>query len=405
MDIFYARQPIFDCRLRVFAYELLFRSGSTATTFDGSDAFTATAKVINAIFFSEDGQRLLRGKPAFINFPQEMLLSGAPEILPSSSTVVEVLETVEPTAEIVEACKRLHSRNYRLALDDFAPNRLNPLTRIADFVKIDYRATSPRDQQSIARRLGGTAAMLAEKVESLAEFERARSMGYQYFQGYFFARPVITQAREIPSFKLNYLKILQDLRSSDFDAGRVARLITREPSLSYKLLRFVNSALIGSRNRIRSIAQALIYLGEEQARRWLSVIVILDLASDKPGELLIQALFRARFCELLAPLGGLAGRAEELFLLGLFSLLDVMLGRPISEVLSSLALPEDIARTLCGQAPEKAAVSAILQIVLAYESGDWSGFARLAKILRVNESEVPELYRSSMEWTSTVFQV
>jgi c-di-GMP-related signal transduction protein len=403
MELYVARQPIFDCRLNVCAYELLFRSGLDGG-FDGEEAGSATSKVINAIFYSPDGPALLGGKPAFINFERELLVSKSAAILPPATTVIEILETVRADAELVAACRDLRARGYRIALDDFDPSASDALTPVADILKIDFRATSRAEQRALAARYGRRAEMLAEKVETGEEFHSAAAAGYRYFQGYFFARPVTAAMREVPGFKMNYLRILQKVRAPELDMSGLAALITREPVLCYKLLRFVNSALFAPSYPIGSIRQALAYAGETEIRRWLSVILLVDLASDRPQELVGLALMRARFCELLAPHAGLASRAGDLFVLGMLSLLDAILGCEMEELVGRLSLPPDIGAALLGRAEQMSGIAALWDLVLAYESVAWDRVARDVSALGLSGAEVPGLYQSAIQWSSAVFR-
>ena len=211
MELLVARQPIFDAQMRVFGYEMLFRS-SSLNEFDGTEENAATSQVIGAVFGSAETDQLTGRKNTFINFPQKMLLDGTASILPPQQTVVEILETVEAGEDLLEACRALRERGYRLALDDFTvPEKVEALASIADFVKVDFRATSVQQQAEAATRFKGKVQLLAEKVETQEEFHSARDMGYEYFQGYFFARPVISSTRQIPGFKLQFLRILHEL--------------------------------------------------------------------------------------------------------------------------------------------------------------------------------------------------
>ncbi|MBZ5577805.1 MAG: EAL domain-containing protein [Acidobacteriia bacterium] len=398
MELFVARQPIFDAHMNVFGYEALFRSGME-NVFDGSEGNTATAKVISALLGSVEGERLMGGRPAFLNFPRMLLVEEAASILPPETTVIEILETVEPDAEVVAACHRLRARGYRLALDDFIPTAApNPLTQVVDILKVDFRLTSPSQQQLAVDQFGSQLQLLAEKVETREEFQRASRMGYQYFQGFFFARPAITVAHQIDGWKLNYLRILQELHHPQLDYARLTELLRREHALSYKLLRFVNSALFARREPIESLHHALAFAGEEAARKWLSVVTLLDLASDQPTELAVNTLVRARFAELLAPVAGLRGRSEDCFLMGMFSRLDAMMGRPMEELLAGLNLHEEIARVLLGRPHSDDRLPAIWEMVEAYETADWVRTARLSSALHLATDSLTSSYTEAVGW-------
>ena len=402
MELLVARQPIFDAQLRVCAYEVLFRS-SLKNTFDGSDGEAATAKVISAVFGSPDSERLLAGKRAFLNFPRTLLIQEAASVLPPTSTVIEILETVEPDALVVEACRRLRARGYQLALDDFVPQpTAHPLVPLADFLKVDFRAANPEEQKSLAKRFRGQLHLLAEKVETQEEFRRAAKQGYEYFQGYFFARPEILSARQIRGNKVNYLRILSELHHPELDFDKLTALLKREHALAYKLLTFVNSALFSRKDPIESIQQALTFVGEDAVRKWLTVVGLLDLTSDKPAELAVNTLVRARFSELLADRVGLRDRREDCFLMGMFSRLDAMLGLPLEELLKGLNLHEEIGRVLLGHPRGGDRLADLWKTVLAYEAADWTQVDHLASAAKLKMTALGAAYTDAVAWADTV---
>ena len=404
MELYVARQPIFDARRNVCAYEMLFRSG-LLNSFDGSDGETATAKVISAVFGTPDGERLLDGKPAFINFPRTLLLEETASVLPPRKAVIEILENVEPDADVQEACGRLRSRGFRLALDDFVPTPdTHPLVAWADFLKVDFRLATPRQQTSVAARFRGQLRLLAEKVETPEEFRRAARLGYEYFQGYFFARPELTVARLISGSKRNYLRILQELHRPYLDFSKLTSLLRHEPALSYKLLRFVNSALFARREPVDSVYHALTFVGEEAARKWLSVVTLIDLSADQPTELAVSTLVRARFAELLASAAGLEHRQDDCFLMGMFSRLDVMLGRPLKELLEGLNLPEDVGRTLLDQPCPGGQLPELWNLVRAYEAAEWDRLSSLASASSVKPEALCSAYTQAVAWADEAFR-
>jgi c-di-GMP-related signal transduction protein len=402
MELLVARQPIFDARLQVFAYEVLFRS-SMNNAFDGSEGNAATSKVINAVFGSAGSDHLLGGKAAFLNFPRALLVSGAASVLPPKTTVIEILEDVEPDEPVIEACRRLRGQGYQLALDDFVPQKApHPLIPLADFLKVDFRATTADEQRSAAARFGDQLQLLAEKVETRDEFRRAARQGYEYFQGYFFARPEIVSARQIRGTKVNYLRILSELRNSELDFNKLTALLKREHALAYKLLRFVNSALFSRREPIESIHQALTFVGEDAARKWLLVVGLLDLTSDRPAELATSTLIRARFSELLAERSELRDRREDCFLMGMFSRLDAMLGRPLEELLEDLNLHEEIVRALLERSQTGDRLPDLWSLIMAYEAADWKHVDPLAAALKIKMAVLGSSYTEAVAWADAV---
>jgi len=404
MDLFVARQAIFDRRLEVYGYELLFRS-CLDNAYDASDGALASSQVISNSFFSIGAEKILAGKRAFINFPRKLLVENCAEVLPRELAVIEILESVEEDAEVLAVCQDLKRRGYLLALDDFVDRGRDGLTRIADIIKVDMRSTDPAEQGALARRYGRRGIrMLAEKVETQEEFERVRRLGYSYFQGYFFARPVVVQGREASGFKLNYLRILQELHRPEVGYGRLEGLLRPEVSLSYKLLRFVNSAVFGFSRHIESIREALVLVGENEIRKWATLVVLPQLAGNKPAELVLLAVVRARLCELIARSAGLASRASELFLMGLFSLLDVMMDQPLKELLGPLNASDDVREALLDEAQPDNRLAAVYALVRANEQAEWETVAAIAGRLGVAKEMIAELYLDAVRWADAVFE-
>ncbi|MBZ5596630.1 MAG: HDOD domain-containing protein [Acidobacteriia bacterium] len=405
MDVFVARQAIFDRQLKVYGYELLSRSCSDAVSAPGKDLM-ASLQVITNSFLSIGMENVLAGKLAFVNFPQELLGDERALVLPPKTTVIEILETVEPEPAVIAACSVLRQKGYTLALDDFVPNNgRERFMSLVSILKVDFRATSRVERRKLVKRYGPQGLrMLAEKVETQAEFQEAREMGYDYFQGYFFARPVILARQEIPVCKLSHLRILQQIHRPELDYPAIEELIRREVSLASKLLRFINSALFAWHQPVQSIVQALAEMGDQAIRTWVSLAALPSLTVDKPDELMRTALIRARFCELLAPYAGLGHRMPEMFLIGLFSLLDVMLGRPLSETLAEIKLNGEIGDVLLNRAGSENRMAGVYAFVRQYEAGEWDALASTTDRLQLSIDRIPELYLDSLAWSEQVFR-
>ena len=405
MDVFVARQAIFDRQARVYGYELLFRSCVDCTAAGAVDTMSSL-EVITSSFLSIGVEKVLAGKRAFINFPQDLLADERVLALPPEITVVEVLETVKAEPAVIAACRTLRQKGYLLALDDFCgAEGLDELIHLASIIKVDFRATTRAQQRTLVERYAPRGIwMLAEKIETPQEFQYASKMGYHYFQGYFFARPVVLSRREIPGSKLNYLKILHEIHQPELEYTAIEALIQREVSLASKLLRYMNSALFGWKNPVRSIRQALVVLGEREIRNWVSLAALPNLMVNKPDELMRTALVRARFCELLAPWAGLAYRKSDLFLMGLFSLLDAMLDRPLQETLAELSLDSEITGALMGTAPPGQPLAEVYALVREYEAGQWEALAATADRVRAPRDIVPELYLNAVAWSEQISQ-
>ena len=400
--LFVARQPIFTRKSDVFGYELLFRSGAE-NVFGGGDGNQATAELIVGDILTFGLQQLSGGKPAFINFTHELLLGHYYTLLPRG-TVIEVLEDVEPDGDVLNACRRLRADGYRLALDDLhSTDGYETLLDLADIVKVDFRLVAPERREPLTRELRagwGRAQLLAEKVETPAEFREAVELGYDYFQGYFFSRPMMFSGREIPQFKLNLLELAHAVRKPDFDFAEVEAIVKRDVSLSYKMLRFANSAAYGVRQRIKSVKHALVMLGQEEVARAVSLLVIAGLGADRPEELAARSLVRATLCEAIHPLLDHAEERIDLFLMGMFSLVDAILERPMEEIVPLLPSSAAVhAALLGGEGP----LGKVLELAEAYERADWRRVTDLADQLRLPAAELIEPYLSAVRLADEVF--
>ncbi|MDT8070289.1 MAG: EAL domain-containing protein [Terriglobia bacterium] len=328
-----AKQPILDAHEHVCGYELLFRDGPQ-NLFSSVDANHASLSTMDYSLAFGTGP-VAGEKLAFVNCTRELLVTRLVTLLPSDKTVLEILEDVAPDLEVLEACRHLSSLGYRFALDDFLENDLgSPFLEHATFVKVDIRANSTMGQARIARELARRGLrLLAEKVETREEFDFLHDHGYQYFQGYFFCRPIILQTQDIPAAQLNRLRLLQAVSDPSLNLKQLEEIIRPEVSLSYRLLRYLNSAAFGL-YPVRSVMHALTLLGEREVRKWIALVTAGILGQDKTPELVRIAVVRAKFCESFAP----SGRSEHYFLTGLFSLLDAMLDRPMSQLASELPI-------------------------------------------------------------------
>jgi len=401
LEIFIARQPIFDRQQQVYAYELLFRS-SLENFFNHPDLDQASSKVALDSFFILGIDTITGGRKAFINVTREILVNGYVALLPRETAVVEVLEMVEPDPEVLAACRKLKRAGYTIALDDFVDHeKYRPLVELADIIKVDFLSTEKTEQKALVDRYAPRGIhLVAEKVETREVLQEAMQMGYTYFQGYFFSKPTIISAKEVPGFKLNYLRILQEINRPRLDYEKLEEIMKTEMSLSYKLLRYINSAFFGWRVEIRSIKHALVMLGESDFKRWASFISLSNMGKDKPNELVFQAIMRGRCLELLAPLVRLSERAQDLFLMGIFSLIDAIVDRPLSDILADMPIAEDVKAALLG---EKGPLREIYELMFSYEQGNWTQFSELAIQKRIDENEIPPLYRKALEWTTQSF--
>lgn len=389
---FLARQPILNLRGEVVAYELLFRTG-WENCFEG-EANAATRQTLDQLLYMGI-ESLTNNQLAFINCTREALVGRLVTVLPCRNTVLEILETVEPDAEVMEACLELQKMGYQFALDDFLPRKeMQPLIKIANYVKVDFKISDAHERLEIRRMTRGCkVALLAEKVEDRDEFEVARAEGFEYFQGYFFCRPKVFANREIPANRMNYIRLLAELTRQTLDLDAVVHIVRLEASLCYRLLRLANSPLWGIRNDITSIRDAFMLVGEDRFRALASVAASCVVGEGQPGALTTLSVERARFCELLAPLIG--ERSTEQFMLGLLSLLDAMLHIPMESIVQSLPLRAEAKAALLGATNP---VAMPLCLIRSFESGAWGSCACAAAALGVSEETLARLYFESVQW-------
>jgi c-di-GMP-related signal transduction protein len=392
-----ARQPILNRSRELFAYELLFRS-SLQNSCDGLNLEMASTSVLDTSFLI-GFEKITAGHPMFINCPRDFLLRDYVSLFPPKSVVVEILESVKPDQEIVDVCRRLKQTGYTIALDDFVDSpEWAPVVEIADIIKVDFRLTGRVEQSAIvARYAGKKIRMLAEKVETQEEFAAATQMGYSLFQGYFFCRPEMMQHHDLPASKLAYLELLHAATALEFDIQKLALKIKHEPSLTFRLLRYLNSAAFGLRAEVHSVAHALSLLGERELRKWIAVVSVGVLADGKPDELMVVPLVRGRFCELLAPLAGMAGHASDLFLLGLLSVMDAILDKPLDSILAELPVRKEIKDALQAQT---GLYWQLLEIAIAHERADWEKVSALVSETGMEEEKVSSLYVSAVDWST-----
>jgi c-di-GMP-related signal transduction protein len=394
---FLARQPILTREEQLFGYELLFRDGPD-NYFRGIDPDVASRDTLDSSTLM--GLDVLCGnRRAFINCTRDVLLKDYITLLPSNQAVAEILESVPPDDQVLAACQRLKEAGYWIALDDFMPNDPRArLTEMADIIKVDFRSTSAEQRAEMVRKYGSWhCRMLAEKVETREEFFAARKGGFLYFQGYFFRQPEVLTAREIPANRIHYVQMLQAVSRDELNHQEIEDLIKSEASLCYRLLRYMNSASFGFVNEIHSVKHALALLGEREVRRWVRLVATLAAGSGKSSELVAAALVRGRFCELLS--SKIQHEGSDLFLLGLFSLMDAILEMPMADLLASVPVDQETKVVLLTGTGR---LKSLYQLMMARESGEWQNLRDLAREMQISESAIAEDYWHAMEWARGV---
>ena len=391
-----ARQPIFDRDLHVHAYELLFRHPLADAGGPVTDT-QATLRVIANAFTSFGIERLVGDRPAFVNLGRDLLIDEIEFPLPPEHLVIEVLETVVPEPAVLETLERLRSRGLSIALDDFvyAPER-EPLLALADIVKVDLLAV-PADRLAaeVETLRRWPVKLLAEKVETREAFDRCKALGFDFFQGFFLSRPQTLERREIAPNRLAAIRLLGSVQRPDVESREVEQLIGQDVGLTYKLMRFINSALFNLPREVDSIRQAVIYLGLKQLRQWVTLLVLSSI-DDKPGALFELAMIRGRMCSNLAERLG-HPEPETFFTVGLFSTLDALLDRPLAEILKELPLSEEMRDALLER---RGLAGEALACTLAWERGDWAE----AQCRNLDVAEISGAYAEALEWAQASMQ-
>ncbi|MBI4804844.1 MAG: HDOD domain-containing protein [Desulfovibrio sp.] len=400
--IFVAKQPIFDRKGQIWGFELLFRGSGKAGEATFVDEDVATSQVLcDGFFLAAPG--IEKGKCVLINFPQHMLLSGAAHTLPSDKCIIEILETVEPSPEVIGACQELKKAGFKLALDDFVGQPgYEELIALADIVKVDILGQTPQEVIRIFNTLKPYGCkLLAEKIENRKIFELTRKLGFDYFQGFFFKKPEIIPGKKISSNETSKLKLMQEIGKEDFDFKELAKTISHDVSISYRLLRYVNSAYFGQAKKVESLVQAIMILGQKQIVRWLRVIILSDMdAMGNAQAAALTSVQRARFLELLSESDKHVNMpSESMFFMGIFSMLDVLLGIPMEDVLGGLPLGDDVKDALLGR-DDKARFW--LELVENFEQANWDRISQMIKEKRLNPWETSLLYIEAMKWTREI---
>ena len=398
-----ARQPILDLTGNTVAYELLFRSGATGGA-QVTDDRIATATVINHAFNELGLAAVLGPCRGYINFDAGLLMSDVVELLPPERTMIELLETVEITDAVVERCRDLRARGFSFALDDIVQFDAThePILPLVDVVKVDVKAIPAESLPGLVasvREHPGRAKLLAEKVDTVEQADRCRRLGFELFQGYFFARPVMLQGRRADPSRSVLMRLLQQ-SMGDVDSAEIEATFKQAPELSYKLVRLVNSVGIGCQYEIRSLSHALAMLGRRQLQRWLQVLLFAHhSAGDFPSPLLQMAAARGRFMELLSEQAGKPQAACDLaFMTGILSLLDALLKMPIADALGDIVLPQDARDALLGR---KGRLGRMLLLAEALERSEDVEVSRLMEAQDLcSTARLPALQIEALSWAT-----
>jgi EAL and modified HD-GYP domain-containing signal transduction protein len=391
-----ARQGILNARGHVIGYELLYRDGAGVTSCS-TDADLAGARLLADAVLDLRLDTITDGRTAFITLTRSLLLNGAATLLRPEAAVFGIRDDVSVDADVVEACRNLSSSGYRLALDDFVPGSASEaLLRLAAFVEIDVRKFSRADVIGLARSLAARRLpLVAKNVDTRDVFEWAREAGCTFFQGYYFCTPE-TRSGGALSVHATHLRLLSALNQPHLTMDQLEELVKQDAVLSLRVLQCINSAAFAIRREVRSIREALVLLGTGPIRKWASVWCLAKLSAGSTSELATMAMLRARACELMAE-KRLDVDAGEMFLVGLCSLLDAMLNRPMKDALAELPLSDAARQALLGR---QNSLRAVLEVVMAYEAGSWE--EALASDVIDDERTLPRVYSSALMWAREI---
>lgn len=400
--MFIARQPIFTNRMDVYGYELLYRAHKDSVRFEGVSPMTATAGVLEELF--EAGvEHIVGEKRAFVNFGADFLKADWTELLDSRQLIIELMPDVVPDDALVARVKQLKQKGYYIALDAFGGDyEAHPLIPYADIVKFDLMERPLESLMvPVKQALQDRKILLAEKIETQGEFDRALAMGFHLFQGFFFSKPDIVEkatTRET-SLKSQYALILNELKKEEPSYRVMAEIIEHDVNLAYRLLRVVSGR--AEDNLVLSIRRALAYMGLKEIERWINILMIQDIGNSKPRELMAISLVRTKFSEAIAVLGHKKQLKDEAAMMGLFSMLDAMLDQSMEEALGSVALAPSVKEALIYHRGE---LMPILNLVRAYEQGNWELSGRLCQLMEIDSEHLSALYVDAVKWANETVQ-
>lgn len=401
MDIYIARQPIFNKDMSIFGYELLHR-GNPENHYGNEDHSRATAELVRNSFLVLDFDNLTDGTKGFINFTQDLLEAEIPQILPKEKVIVEILETVEASDLIIEVCKKLKKEGYILALDDLIFDRTDydytPLIELADIIKIEFPSADKKKQRELLKKYKNKVTFLAEKVESREEFREAAEMGYDLFQGYFFCKPMMMKSKEIASLNVHLIEILKELQKAVPNFFKISETISKDLGLTYKLLKMANSIYYGTKTEITSLHQAVVRLGIGEMKRWISILLIKDFENDENSELIKVCLLRGKLLALMAREMKRNLLETDFFFTGVLSSIDIIMDQDMQAIINDLALSDDVKKALIG---EKGQLRDCLDTVLLYERLEFDEAMASLTAMEIDLGRFTELYIEALTWQRT----
>jgi EAL and modified HD-GYP domain-containing signal transduction protein len=403
LDVFVARLPVFDRISNVFGYELAIQR-RFSDIYTPESSCSDTPKVLSEGFLGIGFDKLTSGKKAFVNFNRNLLMQDIATAFPSDTLVIAVTEKIRPDSKIVGTCRTLRNAGYLLTFDDYVlESGYHDLLDSAAIVRVDLAKLSENKWKAPLKQVKtAEKSLLAANVESRQMFETVKDLGYTYFQGSFFREPDIVAGKDFSPRKLANLQLLLEVNRSDLTRSQLREIFKRDAALSYKLLRYINSVFWGFPKKITSIKHALALIGMNEAKKLLLLVVMGDIGIEKPKELMVTAVLRAIFCESLARCLTLEDRASELYLTGLFSLLDVFLDQDMNNIISKLPLADDISNCLVHR---EGPFAPVLGLITLHEKADWPELIRLVDDLGVRQVDLLDHFIRALGKANQIFAI
>jgi c-di-GMP-related signal transduction protein len=399
MNIYIGRQPIFDRRNTIFGYELLFRQNSN-NYFIEMDDDVATAELIYNAFLVFGIDNITDGKIAFINFSKGLVEREFLELLPKNRIVVEILEREKASQDTFDACEKFKKIGYTLAVDDYIIDENNqPLLDLVDIIKVEFPAVGLEKQAALIRQYKNKVKFLAEKIETRDEYDAAVKLGYDLFQGYFFSKPAMLKTKDIALINVNLLRVVEELNLPEPSYRKISETFQMDLGLSYKLLQLVNSAYIAPRYQIKSIQQALNFLGMREMYQWISLMMLKDIQDSENAEMIKQSLIRGKLMSLLCNEISHHEMISEYFFAGIFSLIEVILNRSLADILKGLPLTDKVKWALLGERNE---MREMLDYIISFEKGAWDELNGHPLASTIRGDRFMNLFVDALKWAKNI---
>jgi len=394
MEVYIARQPIYDRNMNVYGYELLYRK-SINNYYEGTDDTQSTAELIENSFLIMNLKELTTGSKAFINFSATLIEKDIPQLLPKKSIVIELLERVVPTESILEKCKQLRKKGYILALDDFVLSKeYLPFVEIADIIKIEVGSMTNEAQKNLIDKYKKNTKFLAEKVETIEQYNITKKMGYCYFQGYLFSKPIMVKSEEIGSLNTTLVRLLSEVSKEELDYQVIANIIESDLNLTYKMMKIANSLHYFTKNKIKSIKHALAMFGTKEIKKWIYLMMLRETQNIQNRELIKNCLIRGKLMECIAVQLNRENEKMEYFITGLFSSIDVILNKNMKDIIAKLPFSISIKNALLGK---KNKVGTTLEKVINYENLNWENLSK-TEFFNISKEMFMEIYVKALKW-------